>query len=121
MFYVGSAFTSQEGILTISSFHVDSKGIGSSGPVAVQGTIDIAGEISLIVSAFGKTITIPKTVVEKIPKTFNGIQLSYEKGYESLGGRTIYIMFSTGFLSGQKTKTVLVVTEDGASEVSDKP
>ena len=109
-------FTSQEGVLAIASFQIESAGIGSSGPVSVQGRRNSKGEFeSLSVTAFGKTFAVEKRLLEKIPAGANGIQLTYEHGYPTLGGRTVYLTFLKGFASGTKDKVVLSINEQGKS------
>ena len=91
--------------------------MGASGPVLVKGRRDKAGNFeTLVVKAFGKNIEIPKPLLARIPNGANGIQLSYEAGYKQLGGRTIYILFLTGFTSVIKEKMILSVNEDGQSK-----
>ena len=110
---------SQEGTLSLSSFSLQSKGIGSSGPIAVEGKRDESGNLSqLVVNAFEKKISVAQDVLRKISKyNINGIQLSYESGYKELGGRTVYILFQKGFTSRIIEKTVLAVKENGTSKI----
>ena len=42
---------------------------------------------------------------------FNGIQLSYEEGYVEVGGRTVYIVLSQGFVSKRNRGVFLTVSE----------
>ncbi len=52
--------------------------------------------------------------LSKIPKfPYNGVQLSYERGYEILGGRTIYLVLQTGFTSGLEQKVLIILNEEG--------
>ncbi len=110
-----SAHSSKEGVLPFSSFTVQSQGIGSSGVIVVEGQKDALGNFKkLVVKAFGKTIEVNEDLLRKIPlKHPNGIQLSYEQGYEALGGRTVYITFLFGFTSGIKETFTITVTEHG--------
>jgi len=112
-------FASQEGILSISSFRLESKGIGSSGNVVVTGKKDDSGVlVELKVKAFSKEINVPKKTLAKISTKYqNGIQISYEAGYKKLGGRTVYILFQKGYTSSVKEKAVLAVKEDGSSKI----
>lgn len=112
--FTGVGHTSKEGILIFDSFQVESKGIGSSGPVSV---IAKKGKSrffdSILIRAFGREFLVEEKILKKIPKTANGIQMTYEKGYEELGGKTLYLSFSKGFTSSQKQKKVLAVKEFG--------
>lgn len=113
------AHASQEGVLELSSFELESRGIGSSGPVTVLALKNDAGEyIYLAVKAFGKEYNLEKKHFKKISGIpFNGIQLSYETGYRQTGGRTVYILFQKGFASGTEEKTLLIVKEDGSVSI----
>jgi len=116
---IPSAFASQEGVLALSEFKIQSKGIGESGIVVVEGMMDASGKYKkLTVKAFGKTIEVSNDVLRQIPsKNQNGIQLSYEVGYKDMGGRTIYIVFQKGFTSGITESLIIGVTEDGRSKI----
>ncbi len=119
----GSALASKEGVLPFSEFKIESEGIGDSGAVTIEGKKDSTGNYQkIVVKAFGKTIEISKELLDKIPSKYqNGIQLSYEGGYEVLGGRTIYIMFSSGFTSGTKESFIISVTEKGQQRILKTP
>ena len=118
-----SALASKEGVLPLSEFKIQSEGIGESGVVTVKGTKDSAGNYQkIVVNAFGKTIEISKELLGIIPSKYqNGIQLSYEQGWKAKGGRTIYIMFLSGFTSGVRESFVIAVTEKGQQSVLKKP
>ena len=113
---------SKEGILPILEFRLASNGIGSSGPVVVEGSINPEGEVaSLSVQVFEKTYNIEGSVLKTIGiSRINGIQISYEAGYRVLGGRTVYILFQKGFTSETKEKYVLAVSEHEKPELLDK-
>ncbi|UPG95288.1 hypothetical protein [Luteibacter aegosomatissinici] len=107
-------------MLTLDAFEARSPGIGASGPVAVSGSQDTHGVSRLLVSAFGKHMELDAALLDKLHGFhFNGMQISYEEGYEELGGRTLYIMLSKGFTSGVVSRKFVVVTEDGAIKVRD--
>lgn len=114
-----NVFASQEGVLSLSSFSIESKGIGSSGPVSISGTKNDKNEFTLLtIKIFGKEYKISDEDLKKIPaKPYNGIQLSYEHGYKELGGRTIYIILQFGFTSGNRDRTLITVTESGTVKV----
>jgi len=92
------ANASQEGVLSFSEFSIKSRGIGKSGTVEIIGTKNEKGTFSSItVSAFGKMYSFPEDILSQISAiNQNGIQLTYEAGYRSLGGKTIYIQFQKG-------------------------
>lgn len=116
------ASASQEGVLPFSEFSIRSEGIGESGSITVEGLKDASGNYKkLLVKAFGKTIEVSKELLEKVPIYQNGIQLSYERRYEILGGRTVYIMFSSGFTSGIRETFIIAVTENGKQSILKTP
>ena len=119
----GSALASQEGVLPFSEFKIQSEGIGESGPVTVEGKKDSDGNYQKIVlTAFSKTTEISKELLAKIPSKYqNGIQLSYERGWQAKGGRTIYITFLSGFISGIKESFVIEITEKGQQSILKTP
>lgn len=115
-------FTSKEGLLITSSFQIESNGIGSSGTVVVSGQRNQNGAFEkIVVKAFGKELAISKENLEKIPRNTNGLQMSYESGYEKLGGKTVYLIFLSGFTSGNKEKIILSVNEQGNSQIVKSP
>ncbi len=113
------AWASQEGALALSTFSLESNGIGESGAVEVKGTISENKEVTaLSVNAFGKTYIVPAEKLSKIQNGFyNGIQLSYEAGYKELGGKTIYIVLQSGFTSGVTQRIMISLTESGTIEI----
>lgn len=97
-----------------------SAGIGSSGPVKVEGKRASDGKFeSVLVEAFGKKTQIPKEILAALPALSNGIQLSFEAGYKPLGGRTVYVIFLTGFTSGVTGKKAVAVSETGKTKLLD--
>tara|TARA_B100000315_G_C14468731_1_gene537269 strand:- start:666 stop:1064 length:399 start_codon:yes stop_codon:yes gene_type:complete len=115
-----TSFTSasEEGVLQFEEFHIKSKGIGRSGPVSVVGEKNLEGTYkNIVVHAFGKSKKVPATILRKIPKYHNGIQLTYEAGYKELGGRSIYIQFQKGFIFGESEKFVFSIDESGNVKV----
>jgi len=105
----------------MDSFEASSRGIGDSGPVTMSGKQDESGLSKLTITAFGKRFDLDTGHLARIHGFHaNGLQLSYEAGYDELGGRTIYIVVSKGFTSGVIDKRYVVVTEHGAVRVSDK-
>jgi hypothetical protein len=114
-----SSYGSMEGILVLSSFHLESDGIGSSGKIAVEGRQNENAQMtSLKITAFGKDYVVPQEKLSPLAGLApNGIQISYEQGYADLGGRTLYIQFHMGFTSSTVRKALITLTEDGKIEV----
>jgi hypothetical protein len=117
--FASTAVASSEGILPLSSFRLESSGIGSSGKVIVEGKQTERAEIlSLKLSAFGKYYVVPKEKLTGLAELHaNGIRISYEAGYAQLGGRTIYIHLQMGYTSHTRMQAVVTVKEDGKIEV----
>jgi len=107
------AAASQESVLTWEKFRIE-----SSGPVIVSGSQNAAGLRELHVEAFGKSFAIPESTLTKLRGVMiNGLQISYEEGYPEVGGRTVYLLFSKGFVSGMQEGKLLVVKERGDLDV----
>ena len=117
----GSATASKEGLLALNAFALESPGIGESAPVKVSGAQSGNGITLLRIEAFGKTFNIgPDQLRQLRGLNANGVQITYERGYVDLGGRTIYFTFSRGFTSGVVAQRYLSVTETGSVAVADK-
>ncbi len=118
---VGSAMASEEKLLPLSKFRIQSNGIEDSGSIIVDGIKDADGFFTkLTVNAFDKTFDVSVEAFKEFPfklKPQSGIQLSYKKNPKQAGGRTVYISFLSG--SGAETKNafVLLVSEDGNQEI----
>lgn len=111
-------FTSKEGVLVIQNFRLQSAGIGTSGPVVVEGQRDAKGKFQKIsVKAFEKSLEVDPALLAQINDQANGVQISYEHGYRSVGGRTVYLVFSKGYTSDVKSKLVLSIDESGKSQI----
>ena len=120
-FVVGTVDASQEGALVLEKFTIESPGIGSSGPVIVSGTQG-KGITSLRIEAFGKQFYLtPDQLMSLQRVSANGLQLSYEGGYEELGGRTIYLLFTTGFTRQAIQRTFVTIKESGSVKVGPEP
>jgi hypothetical protein len=113
------AFASKEGILALSSFRLESDGIGSSGKVVVEGKQNDKRQLTnLEVTAFGKHYVLPKSRLNGLADLMvNGVRISYEHGYAELGGRTIYIQLQFGFISETQRQALVTLTEDGKFNV----
>jgi hypothetical protein len=106
--------------LALSSFTIESAGIGASGPVQVTGKQDNKGITDIRIKAFEKEFIPSETQLSSLSGlAANGIQLSYEAGYKELGGRTIYLLFSKGFTSGMVQSRTVEVNEKGEIRVTD--
>ncbi len=67
--FLSDAFASREGVLELSAFSIESKGIGSSGPISISGKKNEKEEfVSLKVTAFGKEYEISNEDLKIIPK-----------------------------------------------------
>ena len=116
------ALASQEGVLNLGSFRLESPGIGESGVVVVTGRQSATSVDSLVIEAFGKRFELSSTQLQALQGgMLNGVQLSYEAGYKQFGGRTLYLVFSRGFTSGVTVKRFVTVNESGSIKVGDKP
>ena len=115
----GTAQASEEGILALSSFRLESAGIGQSGKIVVEGRENKKWQVvNLKISAFGKDYVIPKEKLAGLAElSANGVRISYEGGYPMTGGRTIYIQFQMGFTSWTKQKALVTVSENGRIDV----
>ena len=108
------ASASKEGVLVWSSFFVHSAGIGGSGPVDVSGNYAAAGVTRLDIKAFGRQFSLTSDQLKQLEGVYvNGMQLSYEAGYEKTGGRTVYLLLSMGFTSGATEKRRIMLNERG--------
>lgn len=110
---------SQEGILPLSSFRLESRGIGESGRVVVTGAQNEKWEIvALRVVAFGREFSVPAEKLAGLAELrANGVRISYEGGFSGFGGRTIYIQLQMGFTSSTRREALITVTEEGKIDV----
>ena len=121
LLFVSFAMATEEKLLPLSEFKIQSNGIEDSGAIVVEGTKDANGFFTkLTVNAFGKTFDVSVEAFKKFPiklKPQSGIQLSYKKNPKQAGGRTVYISFLSG--SGAETKNafMLLASEDGNQEI----
>ncbi|MCG8337597.1 MAG: hypothetical protein MJE63_24110 [Proteobacteria bacterium] len=107
---------SVEGVLELSKISLHSNGIGESGSVSIFASKGKNKRYtSFVVKAFGKEYKLSNSDLNKLAElAFNGIQISYETGYEILGGKTLYIILQSGFTSGIKKKVLITITESGS-------
>ena len=115
-----SALASKEGMLTLDAFNLTSPGIGASGPVVISGKQDRTGVKELTINAFEKQYHLDKAQIAQMQGLhFNGLQLSYEGSFKELGGRTIYLVRSKGFVvSGTVDRRFVVIKENGTVETT---
>lgn len=116
----GAVLGSQEGPLPLSSFRLESGGTGNSGNVTVEGKQNGQAEIvELRIRAFGKDCVVPPEKLRVLAGLgANGIRISYEAGYDELGGRTVYVHLQAGSTSHAVETALLAITEKGTIEVS---
>ncbi len=118
----GQASSSVEGLLRMSAFALESPGIGDSGSVKVSGSQSERGISLLRIEAFGKKFNLSAEQLKDLSGfNANGIQITYEGGYEEVGGRTIYVIFSRAFTSGSVAQCFVAVTESGSVAVRRAP
>jgi hypothetical protein len=80
---------------------------------------DKAQIVELKVRAFGKEYRVaPEQLKVLAGLGANGIRISYESGYEELGGRNVYIQLQLGFTSHTAETALITITENGKIEVS---
>jgi hypothetical protein len=103
----------------MSRFRLESDGIGQSGAILVEGKQnDKAQIVALTVRAFGKEYRVPPEQLKVLAGLgANGIRVSYESGYEELGGRNVYIQLQLGFTSHTADTALITITENGKIEV----
>ena len=108
-----SARASQEGAMALSSFAFQSNA-SALGTVLVSGTQDATGITALSIKAFGRDFSLTRAQMQELKGMIvNGIQLSGEPGYTGLGGKTVYLQLSTGFVSGVVNGKRVTVNERG--------
>jgi hypothetical protein len=118
----GQANSSVEGLLRMSAFALESPGIGDSGLIKVSGAQSERDISLLLIEAFGKKFNLsPEQLKDLSGFNANGIQITYEGGYEELGGRTVYVIFSRGFTSGSVRRRFVSINESGLITVRDAP
>jgi hypothetical protein len=88
--------------------------------VLVAGEAERGAVVSLRVEAFGNHVVLSADQLgQLVGVSPNGIQLSYEGGYSGHGGRTLYIVFSRGFVSGRVATVQVTIEEEGEIRVSE--
>lgn len=114
-----AATASEEGILPLSTFRLSSNGNAQSGPVTVYGEQSAKGLSSLRIEAFGRRMLLSNEQLAKVSGgSVNGAQISYEVGYTKGGGRTVYVVLSSGHTRGAPIVHVISANEQGGVEVA---
>jgi hypothetical protein len=112
------AVASQEGVLRLGEFRIQSPGVEQSGPVVITGKQSDTEIVALSVQVFGRTINLTKSQLLQLKGQYvNGLQLTYEAGYREVGGRTIYLILSSGFTSGIVTTQLIEINEQGSVKI----
>jgi hypothetical protein len=113
------ANASKEGGLSLYRVILDSPGTDKSGPVHVEMQRSDEGIEKLMVSAFGRNETAPSQLLQSIKEKrwLNGVQLSWEQGYELTGGKKVYVMLTEGGSWGGVVVAVIRFSEDGKFKV----
>ena len=103
-----------EGALSPSRVVFESNGIGTSGPVHIEGAVSAKGLDSLQVRAFGKTIDLaPGDLAQLSGRVINSISASYENAPRADGGRTVVVILGKVFASGLADAMVVAISESG--------
>ena len=113
------ANASKEGALSLYSVILNSPGTDKSGPVHVEMQRSDEGFGKLIVSAFGRNGSAPSYLLQSITEKrwLNGVQLSWEQGYDLTGGRKVYVMLTEGGSWGSVVVAVIRFGEDGKFKI----
>ena len=114
------AEASQEHVLQLTKFRLESASQTDPGTIVVHGSRDEQGAFrELKVELLGKVHDVPDKILRKIPAQSNGVVISSEPGYESLGGRTVYITFLVTWANAREIyrRFVVAVSKDGKSSI----
>lgn len=114
---ISVAHASKEGILAFSSFSMESRGIGLSGPIRVTGTQVDDRIVSFQVAAFGRQVVLNAPQLYQLREfPVNGMQLSYEDGWGE-DNRVLYITISKGFSDGIEEKKLIQIDSRGSVNI----
>jgi hypothetical protein len=112
------AVASEEGVLQLGEFQIQSRGVEQSGPVVITGKQSETEIVALSVQVFGRTINLTKSQLLQLKGQYvNGLQLTYEAGYREVGGRTVYLILSSGFTTGIVTTQLIEINEQGSVKI----
>jgi hypothetical protein len=116
LMFACSVIASEESVRTFRTFRFEAS--DESGPVVISGTQNDGGISSLQIAAFRRSFTLAPAQVKQLRGLMvNGVHLSGEPGYESVGGRTLYLLLSMGFSSGISTAKLISVNQRGDIKV----
>ena len=123
-----TAFPSEEFPLSLDTFQLSSeiKELKKAGreKVFIRGTRNKDGQLeTMTVHVFGNVHVLSNEIIKHINQggfNFSGINLSSEGGWESIGGRVLYITFLNETTHIDQIKKVLSINQEGLSEVSSR-
>ena len=117
----GTANASKEGALMLSSFHLETDGIATSGKIVIDGKQDKKGElVALQINAFGRDFVVPREkLIRAAAPSANSVRITYEAGTSKTGGRTVHLQLQMGFIRSTKKEALVTLTESGSIEVSE--
>lgn len=117
-----NVFASREGMLTFSDFAIKSDGLEGSGKISMEAKQGAMGVTYLKLNAFNREILLDEEQLRSLQNIYlNGVQLSYERGNQNSGGRTVYVIFSRGFTAGVEVVKILAVNEKGEVSIVASP
>jgi hypothetical protein len=113
------ADASKEGGLSLCGVTLDSPGMEGSGPVHVELKRSDEGIEKLLVTAFGRTETAPAQLLQSVKEKqwLSGVTLSWERGYRSTGGKTVYVLLTEGASWRIVVVAAIAFSEDGKFRV----
>lgn len=117
---VPMAAASQEGLDPILKFRIETVPYIDRGPIVASGHRNVWGGIEELTIEFqGKKTPLPAEVLSKIPRAFNGIQISSEPGYKGLGGYTVFLVFTEGWANSPEPRSrfVIAIPEEGGVRI----
>jgi hypothetical protein len=106
---------SKEGVMPLSKFKFECRGLAVFGNVVVEGEQNTHRRWAWMrITAFDRIFEIDQKELQKLGEYApNGVLVTSEMGYPELGGRTLYLQLLMGFSSGIRQRAMISVTEDG--------
>lgn len=119
-----STYASVEMYLSPTKFSIESSSLSDAfGIVKVEGEMNSDGLLKWLTAEFkGKRISIPKTLVTKIPPYANAVQLTAARGWNETKGHVLYITFAQGtvlYPIACDKRWTIEVYENGTSRMND--
>ena len=114
------ANASQEHVLQLTKFRLESVSQTDPGTIVVHGSQDQNGKFQEVkVELLGKVHSVPAEILQQIPAHSNGVIISSEAGFEPWGARTVYITFLVTWANAREIykRFVIAVRKDGKSEI----